>query len=199
MTDETQTAARQEPSRAERFIEDVRAMYGPIGGQRHRRGDLAMLKRNTGNALSEARGVAWFYGFLAAHGVAEYQQETHFLIATLMAADRRFLQGRAPVPGNFGQTCRALAQQHSADSVERRFRILLDAALEEGGGEMPFRLRQMTRLCLSKEVTVDWARLLEDLLRWNLPGKRVRKQWAQRFYAPLPAADRLPDATPDSL
>ena len=87
--------------------------------------------------------------------------------------------------------------------MERRLVSLLDATFdEEGGGEMAFRLRQAVKYALSQNdrLTIDWPRLLQDMLDWNWPNKRVQKQWARSFYA-VPKLEtasegRTPDAAP---
>lgn len=153
------------------------------------RGRQAGLKRNAGNSLGESRGVGWFYSLLRSDQFGR-DEEIFFMAATLLAQDRRALEGRRPFSGDFGRTMRQLAERGSSDGVERRFRILLDSDfdLEDGhkpaGGELAFRLRQLVKLAASKEVGVDWPQLLYDLQRWGAPGKRVQKRWAKSYYAP---------------
>jgi CRISPR system Cascade subunit CasB len=158
------------------------------------RGRQAALKRNAGNTIAQSRGIGWFYSLLRGDQFGR-DEEVFFLVATLLAQDRRTLEGRRPFSGGFGQTMRQLAERSNADGVERRFRILLDAEfdLEEGykpaGGELAFRLRQLVKLAGAKEIGVDWPQLLYDLRRWGAPGKRVQKQWAQSYYSPALAAE----------
>lgn len=154
------------------------------------RGERAMLKRNAGNTLAEARGVAWFYRLLDGEGWS--RPELYFLVATLYGYNARTING------NFGHTMRMLKQKADSDSIERRFRILLDAEFDmvdgkPAGGELAFRLRQLVRLTAAHEVGIDWPQLLMDLCAWSHPNKPVRKAWARSFYAP-----ELPDATDTS-
>lgn len=89
-------------------------------------------------------------------------------------------------PGrNFGGTLGGLveAQRSEDDAMARRLAILLDSSLAaDGGGTLPWRLRRIVRLALSKDAQIDWPRLLEDLLAWNHPSRRVQRAWAQAFY-----------------
>lgn len=165
------------------------------------RGRQAMLKRNAGNTIAQSRGIRWFYSLLKSDQFGR-DEEVFFLVATLLAQDRRALEGRRPFSGGFGQTMRQLADRSNADGVERRFRILLDAefdleeAYKPAGGELAFRMRQLVKLAGAKEVGVDWPQLLYDLRRWRAPGKRVQKQWAQSFYAPAVEAPTTTNENP---
>jgi hypothetical protein len=66
--------------------------------------------------------------------------------------------------------------------------ILLDSEFDlidgyqPGGGEMAYRLRQCIRLADSKEVGVDWTKLIKDLIFWTHPGKNVKKRWANSYF-----------------
>ena len=77
------------------FIEGVKALD---------RGRQATLKRNAGNVLSEARGVGWFYSLLEADQFRWGEEELFFLVATLIAQDRKALEGRRSFKGDFGRT-----------------------------------------------------------------------------------------------
>jgi CRISPR type I-E-associated protein CasB/Cse2 len=182
----TETAA--DPLARERaFVDDVAALY------ENDKGKLAGLRRAAGGTLDEARDISWFFRLLTRHArgrneVEQRQDEYRlFLIASLLAHDRRALEKRAHFTGNFGRTLAVLKLKPgvSPEAVERRFRILLDARLEpNGGGDLPFRLRQMVKLALSHQAAIDWPQLLADLRDWNHPfrPKKVQKEWARGFY-----------------
>ena len=164
------------------------------GWHAEQKGRLAILRRNSGEPLGKAHGITWFYGLLNDFGRGVdgqgkgYEDATLFLTATLLAFDRKYLEGRPPQTGSFGRTMAALKSQPgaNAESIERRFAILLDADFDPrtGEGELPFRLRQTVKLVLSKDVGVDWPQLLNDLSGWNRADKPVQKKWAKEFYAP---------------
>ena len=153
------------------------------------KGRLAVLRRNAGEPLAQARGVTWIYDHLNRFG-GLYGDEALFLTATLLAFDRPFLENKPypPRTGSFGRTMATLRNQAGAnsESLERRFAILLDADydLRSGEGELPFRLRQTVKLVVSKKVGVDWSQLLNDLCHWNDLDKPIQKRWAKDFYAP---------------
>jgi CRISPR type I-E-associated protein CasB/Cse2 len=169
--DETQVSPERE------FVNKVLALE---------RGKRAVLKRNAGNTLAEARGCYWFYHLLpTALRRGERTVETCFLLATLMSTVRNPERARDR-PGGLGAAMADLAARSaSSEAVGRRFGMVLDARFEpwtEGGGELPFRLRQLVRLADSQDVALPWVSLLRDLLRWDHPRKFVQKQWAAEFY-----------------
>lgn len=180
MTTVTEEKAKDRYKAERDFTEAVRGWNG------EEKGRLAALRRNAGEPLAGARGVSWVYSLLNRF---EYLgDEPLFLTATLLAFDRRYLEGRGGFTGSFGRTMAALKAQPGAseESLERRFAILLDADFDPraGTGELPFRLRQTVKLVLSKEGRIDWPRLLHDLRQWNHPDKYVQKRWARDFYTP---------------
>ena len=66
----------------------------------------------------------------------------------------------------------------SPESVDRRFTVLLGANRED----LPQHLRHAVSLLKSKDVPVDWARLLDDLKWWDDDDRRVQRRWAKAFW-----------------
>ena len=101
----TQTAEIKSSS-ARVFTDIVR------GWQADQKGRLAVLRRNAGEPLAQARGVTWIYDLLNRFGNL-YGDETLFLTATLLAFDRPFLENKPypPQTGSFGRTMAALKNQ----------------------------------------------------------------------------------------
>ena len=154
------------------------------------KGRYASLKRGGGNTLGESRNVAWFHGILGRYAKGR-NEETYYLIATLMPLNKHSLSG------NFANSLKILKTKKTNEaSIDKRFNILLDADFdreggEAAGGELSFRLRQLVKLLASKEVGVDWAQLLIDLKRWGDVKKQVQKRWAKSFYTSS-ASDETP-------
>lgn len=200
-------------------------------------GLAAQLRRAAGAPLAKSRMLAEWYGFLdGVRAPAEFRDgpaaEVAFLVATLLAYDRKAYRGgtpeaaldaeeaqpgdggeaisaepigesKAPVAsdaarrGNFGATLGALveAPRPEEDAMARRLAILLDSSLDEAGnGTLPWRLRRVAKLALSKQkrLDIDWPRLLHDLLDWNMPARRVQREWAQAFYRTVTAPAEAP-------
>ena len=78
---------------------------------------------------------------------------------------------------SFGEAVGEYMRQTRSESIEKRFIALLESDTEQ----CPHRLRRMCDLL--KDVPVDFASLLDGLLLWNLPGKKVQWRWAKDFYA----------------
>ena len=177
-------------------------------------GRRATLWRNRGETLTTASRI----GFLLSYLPGE-QQETYFLVATLMAGDRKalayFEEHHAlpeSVPKSLGATldraefeanpeANALKRAASPDlqraetPYERRLRRLLDARLDEDGtGEMPFLLRQAVQQVCTPDAPprLHWTNLLRDLLYWTLPNKPTQKRWARDFYGSASVTDDTP-------
>ncbi len=168
-------------SPAQAFVSIVR------GWDETQKGRLAVLRRNAGEPLKDARGVTWVYDLLNDFGRI-YGDEILFLTATLISLDRPFLKKERSFTGSLGHTMARMKAVPGAnvESLERRFAILLDADYDPrtGEGELPFRLRQTVKLIVSSGGGIDWPQLLSDLRFWNDPDKRVQKRWAKDFYAP---------------
>lgn len=143
------------------------------------RGRLAELRRAVGTKLGQSgSAMRVFYPLLPDPVEQPLNQNAAYLIATLYPFNQKSFTG------NLGQSMRALIATGS-DSIAKRMVIILESGLDwqaEGGGELPFRLRQAVKLLKSKEIGVDWAQLLDDLGRWNSPSKVVQRQWAEAFF-----------------
>ncbi|WP_114312726.1 type I-E CRISPR-associated protein Cse2/CasB [Thermus caldifontis] len=109
--------------------------------------------------------------FLQKTGDDGWRREAYYLVAGLFALkDGEHREGRT--------LARALweaKQARQSDSQEKRFLALLDADRDQ----IAHRLRQAVGLV---EGALDFAQLLEDLLRWFDPRRRVQARWAREFY-----------------
>ena len=180
-------------STAEVRTSPAHAFVGIVRGwDETQKGRLAVLRRNAGEPLADARGVMWIYDLLNRFS-SVYGYETLFLTATLIALDRPFLKKERSFTGSLGRTMAVMkaAPGANVESLERRFAILLDADYDPqtGEGELPFRLRQTVKLIVSSGAGIDWPQLLSDLRGWNDPDKTVQKRWAKHFYAPALKAE----------
>jgi CRISPR system Cascade subunit CasB len=138
-------------------------------------GPLALFKRNAGENLARSRRILpTFYRLLPRSVSREKDVETYFLVATLYARHDR-LGGN----GNFAHSMSQIVNRGAnRDSVSRRLAIIIDSHRLE----LPFRLRQAVGLVKSFDHPVDWCWLLDDLLRWDDPSRRVQKAWAKTYF-----------------
>lgn len=135
-------------------------------------GGRARLKRDAGGLLCEARELGFFYSLLPPD-VSEYQEEMYFLLATL------FPLAGSGSGGDLGTSLLRAKQKKNSKGLDRRVQFLLDA----DETQLPFRLRQAVHFLQSNRVTVNWYRLLEDLLNWKHPERFVQRRWARSYFA----------------
>jgi CRISPR system Cascade subunit CasB len=141
---------------------------------REDRGALAALRRGLGQPPGT---VADMYRYVVPFlpGDAPRRQEAaYYLIAALF--------GYHPAEGGTGNMgahfARARDPQGDDTAIERRFTALLAAHPDD----LPTYLRQAVSFLRSKEVPVNWHRLLADVLAWGHPDRYVQKQWATAFW-----------------
>jgi len=136
-------------------------------------GERARLKRNAGRTLAESHNALGLFFRLLPPNVPPYQEETYFLVATL------FPLTESGDEGSLGRALYRARDKKYAQGLDRRVETLLDADREQ----LPFRLRQTIRFLYSKRVTVNWPRLLKDLLAWGHPKRYVQENWARDYFA----------------
>ena len=127
------------------------------------------MRRQAGKTLDEASLSASFCRALP-QGLSPDELDVYWLAATLFALH----------PEDGGQPlARALARiADKGGGVERRFKRLIEST----PAQLPNRLRHVIRLVASHRVSIDWADLVDDLLRWNMPRRPVQFRWASLFY-----------------
>jgi len=115
------------------------------------------------------RAMPYVEPFLAKGDWRQEELEAHYLVAALYALkDGDHQVGRT--------LARALWEKaQGSASVEKRFLALLEADRDQ----IAFRLRQAVALV---EGGIDFARLLDDLLRWFSPERHVQARWAREYY-----------------
>lgn len=168
-----------------KFVSRLERKFSELHGENQEanlnvnRAGRAILKRNAGKTLSEARRIEEaFYSLdppmVHQNGAAD-DYECAFLIATLYCS----LKGRKG--GQLADELRFLAEKDgmSTDGLRRRMVSLLDCRSNE---ELAFRLRQVTKLLASKKRGLDWRRLFEDLTNWYHPDRYVQRRWANAFF-----------------
>jgi CRISPR type I-E-associated protein CasB/Cse2 len=96
----------------------------------------------------------------------------------------------SPEPGpnrgrSFGATLRDAARRTPIedDPLARRLARLVDSVMTpDGGGTLPWRLRQLVRLVLSRGGEIDWVQLASDLDAWDRDDRSVQQRWAADFF-----------------
>jgi CRISPR system Cascade subunit CasB len=108
----------------------------------------------------------------------KYQQENWIFVACLSVYYPQTLDREHPQ--NFGYSCRGLANATNSEGAERRFRALLDTAVEDLRSPLTALVRQIK----SKDIRLDYPQLLSDLCRWDYPDRyiQVQDRWARTFW-----------------
>ena len=154
-------------SKENSFVRSLEKLY-----ENKDRAALAKLRRG----LGRKGGTPEMYRYVVPYFDPErsYGTERYFLVASLFA-----LHPESAARGtNMGRVFRAMKEEKSPSSVERRFENLLSVDAEDLAGH----LRQAVSLAKSKGVRVDFHQLFFDIKNWNHPERFVQLQWARDFW-----------------
>lgn len=142
--------------------------------RREDRAVLAALRRGLGQPPGT---VADMYRYVVPWlpvNAPRQREAAYYLIAALFAYHPA-AGGQGNMGRHFAATC---DPQGENTAIERRFTALLAAHSDD----LDFNLRQAISFLRSKEVPVNWHRLLTDVLAWGHPDRYVQRQWAQSFW-----------------
>lgn len=149
------------------------------------KGDHTALKRSAGRDFTEARAdaLAAFFRVLPREET-RFKEEIWFMVATLYAGSKTRMspaeQQLAWHETDFGWTLRRTAANQGSTSLENRIKALLDCRRYDQ--YFAYKLRQLVSLAESRQVPVNWPKLLEDLLYWDHPDRFVQKNWAWNYF-----------------
>ncbi len=133
------------------------------------RGALAELRRGLGSSpgtvpLMYPQILPWVPS-------GKWAEDTAYIVGSLFALH--------PDPGGAGNMGTAFAMvKDPSDSLEKRFVALLNCHRDD----LPNHLRQAVSLLKSKDVPINWRRLLKDILSWDHEDRFVQQQWAREFW-----------------
>jgi CRISPR system Cascade subunit CasB len=145
-----------------------------LEGLRDDRAALAALRRGLGQPPGTVPDMYRYVVPWLPADAPPWREEATYLVAALFA-----YHPAAGGTGNMGNHfARARDPQSDNTAIERRFTALLAAHPDDLG----FYLRQAVSFLRSKEVPVDWHRLLSDVLVWGHPDRYVQKRWARAFW-----------------
>lgn len=144
-------------------------------------GDRAALRRAAGLMLKDAdsRAVAVFYRCLP-HEVPQWQEDRWFAVACLRCLwDTEAGEGE-PFERIVGKMIRA---EELSASTGHRAEVLLDTAWDEDGYLLT-KLARLVKLVRQKSdrAPIDFAALLEDMIRWNREDQSVQRKWARGIF-----------------
>lgn len=167
------------------FIESLERLY-----INEERGALAALRRGLGKAPGTAMEM-YPYVVPFTKGLNRRQEDAFYVVGALFGLypSRSWRRGEEEpfTYLNLGASLR----RAGAEGVERRFIALLNCHAED----LPNHLRQTVSLLESKDIPIEWAQLLDDVLRWDFDDN-VRRNWARAFWV---ADSQTENATADSV
>lgn len=138
--------------------------------RRQDRGALARLRRSVGKEVPSAESLRLVAPYLPDDKRRSWRVRCYELVAGLFG-----LHPAAGGSGNMGNTFQRLGYHESA---QKRFAALL----ESDADDLPYRLRQAVSLARSRDVPIDWLRLLRDIQEWNRGDRRVQYWWARAYW-----------------
>jgi CRISPR type I-E-associated protein CasB/Cse2 len=116
--------------------------------------------------------------------VRDRDLDAHLFIACLFAIHPTRGSGES-LGGSMHRLRLKLKLRVGADSLDGRFAAILNSDAED----LPGRLRHIIRLLASHDVTVDYPRLLHDMLRWGADDRHVQRCWARDYWTAREEAD----------
>lgn len=149
------------------------------------RAALAALRRGLGKEPGTAAEMYPHVVPWLPHGARPWEENAFYLVAALFA-DHQIPWPRSddrPEATNLGASFARLAAQTASASVEKRFVALLECHRDD----LPTHLRHAISLLKSKDVPVDWPRLLRDIRGWDREDRRVQRDWARAFWGHRPS------------
>lgn len=140
---------------------------------------LAALRRGVSQPPGAIPEVSKYVQSWLWYTAPAYLEEAYYLIAPLFAL-HPMKGGEGNMGNHFADLCEP--GKEPPPSVERRFMLLLSAHPDD----LADYLRQAIGLLKSKDVPVNWQRLLKDVLAWKRrderPRLKVQKEWARKFW-----------------
>lgn len=143
-------------------------------------GALATLRRGLGRPIGAVPEMFRYIVPRLPRSMTSWDEKVYYTVASLFAMH--------PSPGGYGNLGYALKELERAtgqrggegiSSVERRLLTLLKSDTDT----LPEHLRQVISLASSKDIPIDWDRLLWDLKGWNQDDRRVQNRWAESFWS----------------
>lgn len=145
-------------------------------------GDRAALRRCAGTMLREADGNAMtvFYRCLPP-SIGEAQAGKWFAVACISCLWDPDGDTGKPVEEVLSDLIR---REELSDSTKHRVEMLLDTKWDSDG-YLIIKITRLLKLVRQKSdrVRIDFAALLEDLLRWNNDSQIVQRKWARTIFA----------------
>jgi len=149
------------------------------------RGALAALRRGLGRPPGGAPEMFRYVEPFLPPQRSPAQEAAFYLVASLFA-----LHPLSTPAGNLGAHMAQARTPAGEEALERRFTALLAAH----PADLPDFVRQAISFLKSKDVPVNWKRLLKELQQWDREDHRVQKEWASAFWSRVAVEQETPAA-----
>jgi CRISPR system Cascade subunit CasB len=136
------------------------------------RAGLARLRRGLGKRMGTPEMFPYVVPYLPER---PREQEHYFVVAALFAMH----PAESPRGMSLGGAFRRIWEESErSESIEKRFMNLLSRDVDDIGAH----LRHVVSLARSRNVPIDYHRLLYDLKYWDHPDRGVQLAWARDFW-----------------
>jgi CRISPR system Cascade subunit CasB len=175
---------QQQQRSSERFVSFLQGLK-----EHDDRGALAALRRGLGRPPGQEPEMHKYVVRWASGEQSLWAENTYYLVAALFA-DHPVQWDMREGQSNLGASFARLSDPDGIpESVERRFTSLLSVPAED----LHLHLRHAVSLLKSKDIPVDWVRLLDDLRWWEHEDRWVQRRWSQAFWGRAPQAGETED------
>lgn len=142
--------------------------------------DRAALKRCCGKSMCECLEALGAYYAVKPYTVGQRYEERHFAVVALSCLWKQDERGQL-LP-----LTECLRRVRQSESLDHRVLSLLDMDWDDGSDFFQGKLTRLVKLVRSRlsGASPDFAKLYNDLCRWNYPERAVQKQWARSYFAP---------------
>jgi CRISPR type I-E-associated protein CasB/Cse2 len=143
------------------------------------KGRRAALKRAAGKNMAAAGGNA-LTAFYQLRGIPNFsmQEEKCFAVVCMMCLWDASVWGKGEP---LIEGARRKVPSENREGFEKRLQALLDLSWDEDGYFLA-KLIRLVKFCKSKDIVVEPASLLADLLGWEHDSHFVQKRWVKDFY-----------------
>ncbi len=173
------------------FIGRLETLGGLNSGSPDRR-SLAALRRCLSTWPSAApEAIRVVAPFIPENATGAWESQ-YYLIAALFALYPCASSIDAKRGPSLGKSLREAANKDPAQGPERRLLALLNCKSED----LPNHLRHAISYLRSKNVPVDYKRLMQDLNYWDLENGQVQKTWGRHFWSG--SAEEIPQPPAES-
>jgi CRISPR system Cascade subunit CasB len=153
----------------ERFINRLKEL-----AEGNERGALASLRRGLGQTPGTVADMYRYVEPFLGQERSGLKESAFYLVAALFA-----LHPESTNEGNMGAHLAKTRTESGEDALERRFTALLAAHPDD----LPDYLRQAVSFLKSKDIPINWNRLIWDLQKWNDEDRSIQKKWASFFWS----------------